>query len=337
MPNTHPYLQAYIKTNCKFNKILKHYKNIQKQNTIKTNQNAGGGNIITEIDNFIFEENEDETRELAKAMSRTEPSLREGLKPSQEEDERISIFIGKRYECVIAFIDKQTSHLVWLEYFSYNQNCNINKNLLHGEGTFNMMTIFIKYIKQKHPEIQIIKLTDKSEFICSSIRISLYKLYMLKYGNSFYEKKFGFVLDKTNHPDIIRYHKQNIEISKTIRIDTEFIRQELQKLLEIKNTLFKTYLTPEIIKDFTSHLRNEELVRDFLLRYKIPDDQCAIFEDFLDIIFGNYNLDISIISTGGIYVKNIYSHKTKKLTKERPTSNINSSRSMDKLSLKHKT
>ena len=165
-----------------------------------------------------------------------------------------------------------------------------------------MMTTFIKYIKHKHPEIQIIKLTDKSEFICSSIRISLYKLYMLKYGNSFYEKKFGFVLDKTNHPDIIKCHNKNIELSKTIRIDTEFITKEMQKLLEIKNTLFKTYLTPELIKDFTSHLRNEELVRDFLLRYKIPDDQCAIFEDFLDIIFGNYNLDISIISTGGIYV-----------------------------------
>jgi len=298
MSNSHPYLQAYIKTNCKFNKILKHYKNIQKQNTIKTNQNAGGGNIITEIDNFIFEENEDETREL------------EGLKPSQEEDARISIFIGKKYECVIAFIDKQTSHLVWLEYFSYNQNCNINKNLLHGEGTFNMMTTFIKYIKQKHPEIQVIKLSDKAEFICSDTKISLYKLYMLKYGKSFYEKKFGFILDNTNHQETIVMHKKNIINSASIRIDKEFIIKELQKILELKKTLFKYYLTQELITDFTNNIENNELVRDFLLRFKIPDTHCAIFEDFLDIIFGNYNLDTSIISQGAVYIKHKFLEKT---------------------------
>jgi len=61
------------------------------------------------------EENEDETRELAKAMSRTEPSLREGLKPSQEDQEINKSFINtihslSRYNNNVylsATIDKQ--------------------------------------------------------------------------------------------------------------------------------------------------------------------------------------------------------------------------------------
>ena len=295
MSQLHPYLKAYLKTNGKFKKILKHYK-ISNYTNKYTNKIQNGGHI-TEIDNFIFEED-------------------------YEEDERTSIFIGKKYECVIAFIDKQTPHLVWLEFFSYHQNCNINKDLIHGEGTFKMMTTFIKYIKQKHPEIQFIKLSDKSEFICSDTKISLYKLYMLKYGKSYYEKQFGFILDNTNHPEILFMHKKNIINSEIIKIDKEFIIKELKKLLEVKKTLFKFYLTSELITDFTSNIKNNELVREFLLRFKIPDNQCAIFEDFLNIIFGNYNLDTSIISNGAVYIKNIESHKSKKLTKKRNDSSI---------------
>ena len=78
------------------------------------------------MDNFIFEENID------------------------EDDDRIQIFVGKQNECVLAFIDKLNPNTVWLEYFKYHQHCNIDKNLIHGEGTFKMMSAFIKYIKQSN-------------------------------------------------------------------------------------------------------------------------------------------------------------------------------------------
>ena len=61
------------------------------------------------------------------------------------------------------------------------------------------------------------------------------------------------------------------------------------------------------------------------MRFKIPDNQCAIFEDFLDIIFNNY-LDTTIISIGGIYSKNLYinrnidRNRNKKLTKKKRNS-----------------
>ena len=288
MKQLHPYLQIYLKSNCKFKKVLNHYMNTKKQN--QSNMQNGGG--IIEIDNFIFEEFYD------------------------DEDERINIFIGKKHQCVYGIIDKAIPHLVWLEWFNYHQNCNLTKDLVKGEGTNNMMTTFIKYIKEYHPDIKIIKLSDKAEFICSNVSISLYKLYMLKYSKSFYEK-FGFSLDNTNNPDIIIKHNKNIENSKTIKIDKEFIIKELKKILEVKYSLFKFYLTQELINEFTSHLKDNELVRDFLLRYKIPDTHCAIFEDFLNIIFGNYNLDTSIISLGAIYFKNLEIHKSRKLTKKK--------------------
>ena len=289
MKQLHPYLQIYLKSNGKFKEVLKHYMNSkkQKQNEIQT----GGGKV--EIDNFIFEEFYD------------------------KEYERTNIFIGKKYQCVYGIIDKATPHLVWLEWFNYHQNCNITQDLVKGEGTFNMMTTFIKYIREYHTDIKIIKLSDFSEFVCSNISISLYKLYMLKYGKSFYEK-FGFILDNTNNPDTIMKHTKNIENSKMIRIDKEFIIKELKKILEVKDSLFKFYLTQELIDEFTSHLEDNELVRKFLLRFRIPDTQCAIFEDFLNIIFGNYNLDTSIISLGVIYIKNLEIHKQlRKLTKKK--------------------
>lgn len=285
MKQLHPYLQIYLKSNGKFKNVLKHYMNIKKQS-----QTAGG---TIEIDNFIFEEFYD------------------------EEDERINIFIGKKQQCVYGIIDKATPHLVWLEWFNYHKNCNITQDLVKGEGTIKMMSTFIKYIKKYHPDIKIIKLSDKAEFICSNVSISLYKLYMLKYGTSFYEK-FGFKLDNTNNPDIIIKHNKNIENSKIIKIDKEFIIKELKKILDVKDSLFKFYLTPQLIDDFTSHLKNDELVRNFLLRFRIPDTQCAIFEDFLNILFGNYNLDTSIISLGAIYIKQLEIHKqTRKLTKKK--------------------
>ena len=280
MNQIHPYLQIYLKSNGKFKQILKHYMNTKKQNQSNTQSNKQSGGEIVEIDNFIFEEFYD------------------------EEDERINIFIGKKHQCVYGIIDKATPELVWLEWFNYHQNCNLTEDLVKGEGTVNMMTTFIKYIKEYHLDIKIIKLSDKAEFICSNVSISLYKLYMLKYSKSFYEK-FGFSLDNTNNPDIIIKHNKNIENSKKIKIDKEFIIKELKKILEIKDSLFKFYLTQELIDDFTSYLKNDKLVREFLLMFKISDAHCAIFEDFLNIIFGNYNLDTSIISLGAIYVKNI--------------------------------
>lgn len=49
MKQLHPYLQIYLKSKCKFKKVLTHYMNTKKkQNEI---QNAGG---TVEIDNFIY-------------------------------------------------------------------------------------------------------------------------------------------------------------------------------------------------------------------------------------------------------------------------------------------
>ena len=309
MSRLHPYMRAYLKTNGKFRKILKHYGDLKfnkgkgKPNIISNPKSQIAGGII-EVDNFIFEENID------------------------EDDDRIQIFVGDQNECVLAFIDKLNPNTVWLEYFKYHQYCNIDKNLIHGEGTFKMMSAFIKYIKQNHPEVKTIKLSDKAEFICHTTNINLYKLYMLKYGKSFYEQRFEFILDtfeNTNKPELIESHYKNIANSKHIKIDKAFIIEEFNKLLQNIKTLYKPYLTAELINEFTSKLENDEFVRDFLMRFKIPDNQCAIFEDFLDIIFNNY-LDTLIISIGGIYSKNLYinrnidRNRNKKLTKKKRNS-----------------
>jgi hypothetical protein len=288
MNRLHPYLQIYYNSNKKLTKALNYYLKFKNQN-----QNAGGKDIKNIIDNFIFEEKYD------------------------EEDKITNIFIAERQDCIHAIIDSNTSNLVWVEWFGYHQNCSIDRNLIRGEGTARMMETFIKYIKKHHPEIKYIKLSDNSEFTCDKINISLYKLYILKYGKSFYEKKFDFVLDTTNKQEIINIHNYNIEKSKNLKINKELIKEQFQLLLLSKLSLLKFYLNKELIDNFLKELNDDELVSDFLIRYKIPDEQCGLFEDFLNIIFGNNGLDTSIISNGAVYVKTLDIIKSKKLTKKK--------------------
>ena len=345
MTQKHPYLQIYCESNHKFNKIIKHYiswknDNIKWKNdyfkklhtqlptqsltqsltqlptqsltqlpTQSLTQTAGGE---IELDNFIFEEFYD------------------------EELERLTIVIGKRYECINAFIDKLEPNIVIIEWFGFHQYCNIDKNLIHGEGTFRLMKTFIKYIKQHHKNIQFIKLADKAEFVCFNTKISLYKLYMLKYGKSFYEYKFGFNLDDSNESKIFDIHNRNIKNSEDIKIDKELIIDKLQKQLQIKYINCKYYLTQELIDEFVRNLINGELVRDFMIRYKIPDNQCEIFQDFMNIIFAYYNMDVSIVSLGAVYVKELKIPNNRKLTRKSINKNyIKSSAKLTKKSNMH--
>ena len=110
-----------------------------------------------------------------------------------------------------------------------------------------MMNTFIKYIKQnqKYANINKIVLTDNTYIECNAPqsiykkRLSLYNLYLFKYGCGYYEKNFNFKLIN----DEIK-HKLNLEKYKTITIDKEkvYLDNKLSDLdKKIKGYVFKNY------------------------------------------------------------------------------------------------
>lgn len=113
------------------------------------------------------------------------------------EDCVICIFVGKNPRCISAFINPKETDIVYLEEFYHSILCNNNENLEEGIGTYNMMMAFINYIKSYHKYVKCIKLSDTSSKRKNGVSINFYKLFMLKYCKSYYEYKFGFILD--NH------------------------------------------------------------------------------------------------------------------------------------------
>lgn len=274
----HPYIQAYIKSNSKHKKILQLYNNLLNN---KITQN--GGSII--IDNFEFDINKSN-------FNNNQNNINQNNNYNDNDD--ISIFVGKTSNCLLANISRDKPNIVNINYFSYNKICNISKNLEKGYGTYKMMNAFFKYIIQYFPNVTKIILTDKSTLNCSNTTISLYMLYLLKYNSSYYEKQFNFIIDKENNTlHTIQTHLQNIEKSKNIIINKDFLANKLN------------YYDENIFNEFMEHINDGEYIADFLKRFKSTDHLCNIFGSFLDIIYTFNKLDKTIITNGIIFVKEI--------------------------------
>ena len=290
---SHPYLYAYSKTKCKFNKILKRYGDLQTNkydintNKYDTNTNKYDTNTNKYDTNTIHNYNYDEY---------------DNEYDDDEYNKSITIFISKLNNtdmdtnCLLAIITKDNPNLIHISNFGYNRKCNINKNIEHGKNTLNIMKAFFNYIEMYYPDISSIKLTDESYFNHTCVNISLYPYYILKYGKTYYEYeceyKCNLIIDIDNeHNDqkLLDIHMNNSIKSKTILINKTFIVKEFIKILDIKKTLNKPYLTLELINNFTENLIDGELVRVFLHRFELPKDSnlCKLYDEFINIIFGN--------------------------------------------------
>lgn len=289
----HPYYKAYLK--CKNGNISILYRELRNRKI------KGGGSITNQINDFIITQrylpNYDDINIFTK---------------------NIEIFVGGTDQCLHAIINyenkvnnnnnfyKNDKNVAILEYFGYSKRCNIHKDLEKTTGTQRMMNSFFKYIKKHHPDIKYIKLQDETNIDCNDVKINLYQLYILKYGKSYYEKHFNFnISTEDNNKDNIKKYYENIELAKIITIDKNEIKKHLlniyKNMNEIKDTIKNNYITLKIIDNFLSDIKDGELVRTFLLRYKPTDEFCNIFKDFIEFIFTKKLNRISTL----IYVKQI--------------------------------
>ena len=257
----HPYLQADLKYTISNPKCNFRYMNLLNKKRTKVQKGGeffGNGKYV-----FDFQEN--------------------------DLDDMTIFFVGNKENCITGIINYEEPDVVDLNGFSYYKSCNITKDLERKTGTIEMMNTFIKYIKQKHSNINKIVLTDNTEIECYSPiykkRLQLYNLYLFKYGCGYYEKYFNFkLIDDGNNVK----HNLNQAKYKTITIDKEKVYQFLLKIFDkpnekLTNDEITNYEITNDIDEFMNLITNNELAYKFIKQFD-KFKLCYILNEFLDYI-----------------------------------------------------
>ena len=142
-----------------------------------------------------------------------------------DEEECMVIVINddKRYKCFKSQIFDNDPKTVLLQSFGYNQICTTNKKMEGREGTRAMMLALIQYIKENHSSVNKITLSDESFIDCEGEKFNLYSYYMLKYGEPYYMKNFGFQFTDGNQ--IKLYEKNLSHIEKNLIINGSILNK----------------------------------------------------------------------------------------------------------------
>lgn len=103
--------------------------------------------------------------------------------------ERDLIKFGGKKECVhIAIYDDIPN----IDGVGYGKKCALNKSLEQGEGTEHLLKTAIRFICNLYPDSKAFSLKDTSHIKCKDgDTMSLGLLYIAKYGETWYQKKFG--------------------------------------------------------------------------------------------------------------------------------------------------
>jgi hypothetical protein len=108
----------------------------------------------------------------------------------QEEAESIRMFIWSRSKPCINIYLSLVDYVAVMDGVYYHPGCTIDGKMSRGEGTRKMVQFAIDFIKSKGAKE--IQLSDKSSVMCNGHEIRLGPMYFFKFGQTWYEKYFGF-------------------------------------------------------------------------------------------------------------------------------------------------
>ena len=207
MNKLHSYSLADLKYNIKRSKS-KQYSRFLKKN-IKTQK--GSGEHVGNNNKHMFD-----------------------IEDVYDEDEEIrKIFIGKSDAnmCMVGMIFDSTPEEIVIETFNYKKTCNLTADLERVTGVKKMMKTYLKYVKQKYPGLTKAILSDEASFNCIDAitnkieKIPLYKLYLIKYKSSYYERNHDFIIEKERNSIV---HHNNVSKLDTLTFDYDTCITELK-------------------------------------------------------------------------------------------------------------
>ena len=229
MREKHPYEFAYYATGTPY------HKNFLYQ--------SGGGTIYGSKVQFDFQESEN------KRTGTTE------------------IFIGDKKECLLITIEADKKAEAYVQTFHHFEHCDLQKKLSRVAGTRILMTTALQYIYYKK-DVRKVVLTDKAFFEKEGEKISFFILYTFKYGETYYQKNFGFKYGKSQ--DIVKMEK-NRKIREKHFINKNNTIKELAQ-----------YFAKKIVIDFAKNIKDGEPISEFVKRFNCPNELFAIYFAFLE-------------------------------------------------------
>jgi hypothetical protein len=221
---------------------------------------------------------------------------------SSNEDNVREIFIGNKKRCLLALlyldpVTKKPDEEIILHSFGYFSNCAKDSNSMERIiGTDGVMKAFLKFVKTKYKGIvKRIRLTDESKFLCydklhnTTHYLSMNRLYVYKYGQFYYSKRYGFTLNKDKHDE----HKIQQEINKYWKRRKEVQTAALYFIKQCYTfDLHKTY--SEEILDIIYNMTKYNDISIFLQNYKFK--HCILILECIKAFDQMFGLNTDIFS-----------------------------------------
>ena len=176
----------------------------------------------------------------------------------------IDVFIGDRKECILITIEEDNKKVAHIQNFHYH------KKLPRISGTRILMKTALEYISLEKG-IKKVTLTDKAVFTHKSDKIQLFILYLFKYGESYYQKNFGFKYINKMHR---MYQAENMKIREKHFINKKKVKKELLQ-----------YFAKEKVERFLEFIKNGELIAEFVKNFTCPENLFDIYFAFLKFEF----------------------------------------------------
>ena len=169
----------------------------------------------------------------------------------------------------------------------YHEDCNITHDLLRGVGTITLMRTAISFAFM-HFKIDKFKLKDMSRFTCFGIyEISLPALYILKYGQSWYQKHLGARIYHARLQSNLDEYKRFVATKPDWDyLYSSYILPELQLYEELSDNKQDTRKHIQETRGFLyDSWKRTGSYRDFILDIIADDKRCSYLMNWFSRLF----------------------------------------------------
>jgi hypothetical protein len=176
-------------------------------------------------------------------------------------------------------IDPSIAHIILIKYYA---KCADNRDLINGEGTVEMVTSAMSFIKQICPFVKEFDLKDSSYKMCdNNSPISLPYYYIATKGKTWYEGKFGAYLKPKSAYDEYKKMIQKMMSMKLEELEIFKIRYWKRTPEEVRKMMEAEYLKSDSMGDFLGkmHTKYGQNMMCLILQSWIEDYMRAIQMD----------------------------------------------------------
>lgn len=177
------------------------------------------------------------------------------------------ITLGGPNKLCIAIDSYEHSSTAYMSALGYNRRCNMQENLIRGDGTKHLMRISLAYVLQTQPTIEGITLRDDSKIVCVNGKsLKLYYFCIAVYGKTWYEKHFGAKLEDKKQRDAYRQMKAHLQNTQMLSII------KLYKLIGVAKPL-------SFEQEYVDAAKAKCSYAEFFKQLHAKYDDCSIFTE----------------------------------------------------------